>query len=509
MEIQIGHEDSLKFVQSILNALSSHIAILDHEGKIIAVNNAWIEFGKQNGFDKISYGLGTNYLQVCQEATGDNSEEAKEIESGILAVMRQSIDKATVEYPCHGPTEKRWFSVKISRFEMNRKVWVVVAHENITEKKLVEQQVQIRDHAMQSIAEGITITNPHLPDNPIVYANPGFEQITRYSPDEVIGKNCRFLQGAQTESASLESIRNAIEKQQACLVELQNYRKDGKMFWNRLSITPVRDENGLVTHFVGVQSDVTQQKQYEQQLQNSQAELREMNANKDKLFSIISHDLKSPFHSIMGFAEIFSNDLQDYSYEDLQEFGNHVYSAAKNLYGLLENLLQWSQIQTGKMEYNPVILDASEIVSSVVGLLQGNALQKNIDLVSDLQGDGSIKVDLVMLQLIFQNLISNSLKFTKPGGRVKVSSLNKKNFVELLVSDNGIGISSEQLSSLFTVGEQVSTLGTAQEKGTGLGLILCKELIEKNGGQIEVESEPGKGTQFRICFPLAEPIHDI
>ncbi len=509
MDIQFASEELLKFVQATLNALSAHIAILDHDGKIIATNKAWIEFAKRNGLVGDNYGLGINYLQICREAKGENSEEAREIERGILKVMQKSKENVEVEYPCHSLIEKQWFAAKISSFEFNGHIWIVVAHEDITEKKLAEQQVQVRDHAMQSIAEGITITDPRLPDNPIVYANPGFEQITKYSSKEVLGKNCRFLQGAQTDSAALDLIRKAIKEKQACVVELQNYRKDGVLFWNRLSITPVYGEKGQVTHFVGIQSDVTQQKKYEQQLQTSQAELQELNANKDKLFSIISHDLKSPFHSIMGFAEIFSNDLQDYSPEDLQEFGTHIHTATKNLYGLLENLLQWSQIQTGAMDYNPIIVDVSVLLTNVISLLKGNALQKNIELIEELEPEGFIKADMVMLQLIFQNLITNSLKFTKPGGWIRVRLTIKKNVVELFVIDNGMSISPEQLSHLFKIGEQVSTLGTAQEKGTGLGLILCKELIEKNKGQIEVTSELGKGTQFQVQFPLVKSPQSI
>ncbi|MBF0289958.1 MAG: PAS domain S-box protein [SAR324 cluster bacterium] len=380
MKIQFAIEDLLKFLQATLNALSSNIAILDHQGKIIAVNKAWNQFAEWNGYAGENYGLGANYLQICQGAEGENAEEASEVETAILQVMRKKADTMEVKYPCHSPTEQRWFTVKISSFELNGEIWTVIAHDNITERELAEQQ-----------------------------------------------------------------------------------------------------------------------------LQASQAELQELNTNKDKLFSIISHDLKSPFHSLMGFAEIFSNDLKDYSLEDLQEFGTHIYAATNNLYGLLDNLLQWSQIQTGKMDYNPVTLDASTAITNVTGLLQGNAFQKKIELVTRLEPQSWIVADTVMIQLIFQNLIANSIKFTEPGGSVTVKSNINSNSVELNVNDNGIGIPPRQLSNLFKVGKQVSTLGTAQEKGTGLGLILCKELIEKNRGHIQAQSTPGQGTQIQVQFPLAAP----
>ncbi len=384
MKLQLANEDLLKFVQATLNALSSHIAILDHDGKIVAVNKAWSEFAQHNGFTGDDYGLGTNYLHICQGAQGKNSEEASEVGTGIRQVMQKNVDAVELKYPCHSPTEKRWFTVKISSFELNEATWTVIAHDNITKRELAEQQ-----------------------------------------------------------------------------------------------------------------------------LQASQAELQELNANKDKLFSIISHDLKSPFHSLMGFAEIFSNDLTDYSLEDLQEFGTHIYTATKNLYGLLDNLLQWSQIQTGKMDYNPVILDISTVLTNVISLQQGNAFQKNIELLHELKPYSWIQADTVMMQLIFQNLIANSIKFTEPGGSVRITSTITNSFVELNVIDNGIGISSDQLGKLFRVGKQVSTLGTAQEKGTGLGLILCKELVEKNSGQLQVNSTLGKGTKVQVQFSLAEPSEPI
>lgn len=505
LEVQLSSEDTLKFVQATLNALSSHISILDHTGKIVAVNRAWNTFAKSNGFVGKGYGLGMNYLRVCQSAEGEYSEEANEVVLGIQQVMEKEVERVEIEYPCHSPTEKRWFIVKISCFELNDKTWIVISHDNITERKLAEQEVLIRDHAIQSISEGITITDPHKPDNPIVYANSGFEKITGYSFEEVLGRNCRFLQGEQTDSTTLAKLRHAIKHKQACVVELQNYRKNGELFWNRLSINPVHNEQGELGHFVGIQSDITLQKENQVALQKSRAELQELNANKDKLFSIISHDLKSPFHSLMGFSEIFSSDLKLYSHEDLQEFGTHVYTATKSLYSLLENLLQWSQIQTGKMEFNPMVLDTSVVLNEVIGLLQGNAMQKNIELVPELTPYGWILADMVMVQLIFQNLISNSLKFTESGGKVNVKSNIDEKMVNLLVIDNGIGISSEHVKNLFKVGEQVTTLGTAQEKGTGLGLILCKELLDKNGGTISVTSQLGKGTEFLVKFPLAQP----
>jgi PAS domain S-box-containing protein len=241
-----------------------------------------------------------------------------------------------------------------------------------------------------------------------------------------------------------------------------------------------------------------------EKLLKSQDDLKTINANKDKFFSIIAHDLRSPFNALLGFSDFLVNDNETLSQEEVKTFAGHINVSAKQLFNLLENLLQWSRIQTGRLEYKPKALELSSLVKNVFNLLNANAIRKNILLSLEAENDISIYADKNAISSVFQNLISNAIKFTNKGGFISVKALVKNGNAEIEVKDTGIGMSEESISKLFKIEVQHSTAGTDNEQGSGLGLILCKELIEKNKGTIRVESEPGHGTSFVFTLPIAE-----
>lgn len=236
-------------------------------------------------------------------------------------------------------------------------------------------------------------------------------------------------------------------------------------------------------------------------LSESENVLKEINASKDKFFSIVAHDLKSPFNGLLGFTKILLDDFEELPPDMLKGYIGNIYITAKNVYTLIENLLEWSRIQTGKMEFTPVKMDLFEEVSYTVELLNNNAKNKNINLVGEVPKETYVCVDNNMIHSVMQNLVSNALKFTREGGEVKILSKDADEFVEVTISDNGIGIKESDIWKLFRIDVQHTTQGTAREKGTGLGLILCKELIEKHNGQIRVESTEGIGTKFIFTLP--------
>jgi signal transduction histidine kinase len=238
-------------------------------------------------------------------------------------------------------------------------------------------------------------------------------------------------------------------------------------------------------------------------LAESESRLKELNASKDKFFSIISHDLRSPFTSIIGFAEVLLEDLDSLEKVDIKEFTNSIYKSSKNIQNLLENLLQWSRVQTGRIEFNPIAFDLSHLVNDVVALYQVNAARKKINLINGIENQYNINADKFMIDTVLRNLVSNSIKFTNQGGEIKILSelQTSKNMLQISVEDNGIGMKEEIISKLFKIDEHVTTKGTDKEKGTGLGLILCKEFIEKHGGAIWAESSVGKGSKFKFIIP--------
>lgn len=235
-------------------------------------------------------------------------------------------------------------------------------------------------------------------------------------------------------------------------------------------------------------------------LHESEEQLQELNASKDKFFSIIAHDLKSPFQSLLGYSEILSNDIEKLEKDDIKRFSHNLYVSSENLFKLLENLLEWSRLQRGVLDYRPDNYLLTDITLANIDLAKMKANEKEIELKHDVPHDIWIYSDYNMINTVLRNLISNSLKFTENNGTIEVGAHIDEN-VNLFVRDNGVGINLKAQEKIFRIDEHHSTLGTGNEQGTGLGLILCKELIEKNQGSIRVESEEGKGTTFFISIP--------
>ncbi len=232
-------------------------------------------------------------------------------------------------------------------------------------------------------------------------------------------------------------------------------------------------------------------------------ELAELNANKDKFFTIISHDLRTPFQALLGNAELLSLVAQDTPPDQIQGMADSIYFSAKNAFDLLDNLLQWSRLQRGKMECVPTHIDLKELAGQSIDLLLERADQKEIQLLNTIQPETMAYIDEYMIDMVLRNLISNALKFTPAGGKVQViANGSNPEVVEISVADTGMGMSAEDLNKLFKVDVHHSTLGTASEVGTGLGLIMCQEMVEKNGGKIWVESQLNIGTTVKFTAPV-------
>jgi signal transduction histidine kinase/ligand-binding sensor domain-containing protein len=231
-------------------------------------------------------------------------------------------------------------------------------------------------------------------------------------------------------------------------------------------------------------------------------QLRELIASKDKFFSIIAHDLKSPFVGLLGYTELLKSEISTLSKEQILEYTKTLYKNIKNTYNLLENLLNWALLQTGRMAFNPEKLDLYLEIKSVIELFESHSKTKSVTLLNEIKINTYIEADKNMIRTIMYNLISNSIKFTKTGGQVIVLSRENNGDIEISVLDNGVGIPKENLDLLFKLDSNISTRGTAEEKGTGLGLMLCKEMIEKHQGKIFVESEIDKGTKFVVTLPV-------
>jgi len=232
--------------------------------------------------------------------------------------------------------------------------------------------------------------------------------------------------------------------------------------------------------------------------------LKELNSSKDKFFSILAHDLKGPFQGILGYTDILKTEYDSLGDEEIKGLVASLHSVTRNVYNLLEGLLEWSRAQTGRIEYNPTLFMLSEEANNVVQLLKESAVAKEIVFSSTI--DNSIKVyaDRDMVNTILRNLVANAIKFTNVGKSVKIVAEKRTDNVVVSVIDSGIGMSHEEVGSLFRIDIHHTTLGTNGEEGTGVGLILCKELVQSNGGKIWVESEIGKGSKFSFNLPSSK-----
>ena len=265
------------------------------------------------------------------------------------------------------------------------------------------------------------------------------------------------------------------------------------------------EEEKQILIFVSEQiAQVIERKKGSEAIKKYTEELKQLNATKDKFFSIIAHDLKNPFITLLGFSDLLISDFGEFTDEEKIYYITEMKKSAEVSHNLLQNLLLWSRAQTGRIDFNPLKIDLNKIVSDNIELLNPTAERKQIKLTSDVQAGTLIFADEDMLNTIIRNLTTNALKFTNKNGTIEINSKEQVDHIEICISDSGVGMSDTVKSNLFRLDVSQTTFGTDNEAGTGLGLILCKEFVEKHGHKIWVESEVGKGSKFYFSLPKAE-----
>lgn len=282
--------------------------------------------------------------------------------------------------------------------------------------------------------------------------------------------------------------------------ELEIITATGKRVWVRETGEAIWNNDGNVVKIQGSFQDISEKKRTEDALRRSEAKFKELNDTKDKFFSIIAHDLRSPFHNVVGFSNLLVRDILEKDYAGIERFAGIIQDSSERAMDLLVNLLEWSRSQTGRMEFLPEKIDFGQLVTNVIRLLNDSAENKGISIYTELPDRLFVFADKAMLETILRNLIANAIKYTNPEGDIIVRAKQMDNGLHVSVADTGIGISSDDISKLFRIDQNHSTVGTQNEKGTGLGLILCREFIEKHGGKIWAESQVGKGSTF--CFTI-------
>ncbi|MCX6152135.1 MAG: ATP-binding protein [Ignavibacteriales bacterium] len=344
-----------------------------------------------------------------------------------------------------------------------------------------------------------------------VFYTLSLEKITGYTPEELKKMPGRGLNLVFGEDAALVKDKlSQFEKDPNQLSIDLIYRivkKSGEPVWLKESIVVERDKFGKITRYDGIVSDISEIKKIEDALKKSEDSLVQSNKSKDRFISIISHDLRAPFTSILGFAEILLNE-SDLSANDKREYLNYIYESSQNQLQLVNYLLDYSRLQTGRTKLELQRIKAKTLVYSCVSALTGNAMRKDITIKTFAPADIHIQADERLITQALTNLLSNAIKFTEEGKSIEVSvNVFKKGWIEFVVKDEGLGISEANKPKIFQFDQKISTEGTKGEKGTGLGLTLVKEIIEKHNGDIWFYSELGNGSEFH--FTISEATNTI
>ena len=383
---------------------------------------------------------------------------------------------------------------------------LIVVVQDVTGRKLSEGTLRVYERVLASTQNGVVITDARQDDHPIAYVNPAFLKITGYSASEVIGRNCRILNERAREQAALDEVRRAIAAGETCSVLLRNHRKDGEAFWNQLSIAPVEDPSGMITHFVGVIVDATERVQAlserEELLASAQSARQEAetaNRAKDRFLSVVSHELRSPLNAILAWTSLLRDES---AAEDMARAIEAIEASVHSQTRLVNDLLDASRIRSGSLEIEPARIDLDAVVRSALDHLAPVAKEKGVALELTTHGPAFASADAERIEQVIRNLVDNALKFTPKGGHVAVELSEGDASWLLEVRDDGRGISKDALPLVFDEFWQANRKGSSGGKGLGLGLLIVKHLVERHGGVVRVESEgEGRGTTVRVELP--------
>jgi len=363
--------------------------------------------------------------------------------------------------------------------------------------KAVRDVRRVRDEAIASASVGILITDPHQPDNPIIYVNPAFERLTGYGGAEALGRNCRFLQGADTDPSAVAEIRQALKEECGLRIELLNYRKDGSSFWNDLTISPLRDAKGRVTHYVGIISDRTERKRVEQHLQQV-----EKLAALGTLLGGVAHELNNPLFIISGYTQLAREKINQGRYDDLKADLETIREAAQRASATVNRFLGIAPRAEARRDRCRV----DDPVKQALDLMSHDFVMRQVTVRTRFDPAlPSILADYQDLCQAFLNLFTNASRAMAEAhgrGTLSVSTTLVPNqgrpWVEVRVSDDGPGIALEHLPRIFDPFYTTKPLG----KRTGLGLTISHRIVTEHGGTLTCESVVGQGATFIVRLPV-------
>jgi PAS domain S-box-containing protein len=376
---------------------------------------------------------------------------------------------------------------------------------DIAEIQLHRDALRKSENMFRLIAENSKdIISIQASDGKLEYISPSIQGLLGFSPNDVAGIRPYRKICSEDRQVILQAVRQLIQFSQPQLVAFRTKNADGQKIWFESMIQHEYDNKGEATgRTIAVTRNIQQRKEIEEEQKRVEDELKEANQTKDKFFTIIAHDLRSPFTSILGFSRLLNDDYHDFDDEDRKMMVQQILSSTEATYQLLDNLLAWAKSQLGRTSFNPEDFYIESLIKETIQQANAQALSKDITISFESNEFNIVFADINMTRVVLRNLISNAIKYSYNGSEIKISTRLKDGFIAIDIKDEGVGMEQSAMAALFSIGNTgESTKGTANEKGTGLGLILVKEYVERNGGAIFAQSEEGHGSLFEFTIPL-------
>ncbi len=514
-----ARRQSEQFLHATLDSLSAEIAILDESGEIIFVNRAWREFAKRNDWRAPNAGVGTNYLEVCENAARstmrDEGANIRTIVAGIRSVIEGSQSEFMFEYPCHAPDEQRWFTVRVRPFESAGPRRVCIAHENITEQRLAQQALiqeterrqrsaeAARDSATQlaAIVENAVDSIITINERGEIQAvNAATGRMFGYHPDGLVGQNVSLLMPGPDSRRHDDYVAAYLRTGNAKIIgtgrEVRARRKDGAIFPVHLSISEFW--LGAERRFTGIIRDMSDEAIRIDALHRAAERLQASNRELEQFSVIASHDLQEPLRTIRGYCQLLRDQIEG-KLDDREKLHlDRVDAAVNHLQNQIDAIRRYSQIGPEAMERTPT--DVDQILDNVLASLESTMQRAGANIVREPMP--RIAANAALLEQVFQNLIDNGIKHAGGAPQITIKSAVQPDEWVFGVSDNGVGIRPEHHERIFQMFKRLNpSSGLA---GTGVGLSIAKRIVEKHGGRIWVESAPGTGSTFYFSIPRSD-----
>ncbi|MEL6268627.1 MAG: PAS domain-containing sensor histidine kinase [Chloroflexota bacterium] len=502
-------------LNSAMNALPSHIAILDEWGTIIGVNEAWRRFGDENDYDDTSYGVGLNYIDICEGAQGRDADIAGQVGSAIRNIGSEHQELFRIEYPCHSPTERRWFMLQVARFDWQGEMRMITAHQNVTDLKVAQQAYANSQKRLQAVVDtvvdGIFTCDE---DGNIVTMNPAVCEIFGYTPEELAGRNISDLLVEPYSSQYhryLKRHRQVHSRRYAEVYhEVSGIRKNGTHFPMYIATNRAYIDRRWL--FTGIVQDLTPRKRIEQESlekERLQVELeneRDVAELKNRFMSMISHELRTPLSVIMLSSDFLKRYSDRMPEAEKMETISTIQTQIRHLEGMVDDVSALSRADSLDVDVHTEKIDIVDFCRDITANAQMIAADTHrIRFMSDANCP-LILGDSKLLRQAFTNLINNAIKYSDHGTTVHFELRCKGEEITISIADEGIGIPEADQSNLFEPFHRAKNVGVRQ--GTGLGLAVTRRAVEMHGGSITFESVENAGTTFTIVLPMVLATND-